>query len=143
MFLTIFKMLTGGLLNNVVDGVSGYLNRKSQERATVAAIDAKVELARVNHDARLELADHEIQVMRTRNSGDSWKDEYVTLLVSTPILVSILGVMISLLHAEMGARLLQAANQIAMIMTGGTIDYAALWLIVVTVALGTKPFRRY
>ena len=138
----IFKALTGGLLNNVINGISRYLNKKSEERATVAAIDAKVELARANHEARLELADHEIQVMRTQNSGDSWKDEYVTLLVSAPILVSILGVLTSIPYPDMGARLLFAASQIAEIMTGGTIDYAALWLIVVTVALGTKPFRR-
>ena len=138
----IFNLLSGGLLGKIVDGVSGFLTKRAEGKQAAAAVAAKIQLATVNKDAKLELADHEIQVLRTQNAGSSWKDEYVTLLVSVPILVSILGTLVSILFPDTGARILSSAEQIKDLMTGNSIDYAELWLIVVATALGTKPFRK-
>ena len=91
---------------------------------------------------RVELSGHELQVMRTRAQPSSWKDEYVTLLVSIPIIVSSVGALVEVAFPNEGIALGKAASDIAAIMTGESIDYAELWLIVVSVALGTKPFRR-
>ena len=136
------NIFSGGVIGKIVEGVSGYFTRKSEERTAVAAIKAKVDLARVNKESRLELAGHELQVLRTQGAGGSWKDEFVTLLVSVPIIVSMAGALITVYDPYLGGRLMEAAHEIALIMTGDSIDFAELWLIVVATALGTKPFRR-
>ena len=102
----------------------------------------KIALAKVNKDAKLELADHEIQVLRTKNADNSWKDEYVTVLVSMPIIVSALGSIVGVAFPEVGGRMGVAAAEIADIMTGETIDFAWLWGGVVSVSLGTKSLRK-
>ena len=136
------NLFGGGIIGKIVDGVSGYFKDQAKARETLASIDARIKLAKVNRDSKLELADHEIQVLRTKASGDSWKDEFVTLLVSVPIIVSMAGALVEIVNVEIGARLLESAQKITAIMTGNTIDYAELWLIVVATALGTKPLRR-
>lgn len=142
MFGWLVKIFTGDVVGKIVEGVSGHFRRKTEAREKRQAIDAKIQLARIQKNARIELADHEIQVLRTEKSGDSWKDEFVTILVSVPIMVSVVGALVQVGDPETGDRLLTAANRIAEIMTGNAIDFAELWLIVVTVALGTKPLRR-
>ena len=87
------------------------------------------------------MAGHELQLLRTKGAEGTWKDEYVTLLVSVPILVSVLGSIVSIFLPETGIVIMTSAEQIKDIMTGSTIDYSELWLIVVATSLGTKPFR--
>lgn len=138
----LLKLFTGDILGKVIDGISGHFRGKREAREARDAVEAKIRLAQVNRDATLDLAEHELQVLRTREQGGSWKDEYVTILVSVPIIVAMTGALMSVHDPEMGSRLLVAADKITGIMTGESIDFAELWLIVVTVALGTKPFRR-
>ena len=138
----LLNIFTGDLLGKVVDGVAGHFRARARARESAAAVEAKVRLAKVNHDAKVELADHEIQVLRTKGQGASWKDEYVTILVSLPVIVAGLGAVLSVFAPEAGGRLVAASETMAGVMTGDAIDYSELWLIVVTVALGTKPFRR-
>lgn len=138
----IVKFLSGGLLGKIIDKIGAAFQARQQAREARAAVEAKIQLAQVEHAGRVELAGHEIQVLQTKNAGDSWKDEYVTLLVSVPILVSVVGSLVSIVEAEIGARLIRAAGEIANIMTGDFVEFPTLWMVVVTTALGTKPFRR-
>ena len=137
----ILQFFSGGVLGKVVDGIAGIIKGKMAAKEQRATIQAKVQLAKVNKDSKLELADHELQVLRTQNAGGSWKDEYVTLLVSVPILVSMVGSLVSIVWPDVGARLITAGGDIATIMTGELIGYPELWMVVVTTSLGTKPFR--
>ena len=139
---SLLNLLTGGLLGKAVDGIVNLFKGAQETRQHRATIDAKIQLARVDKESKLELAGHELQVIRTQNAGGTWKDEYVTLLVSIPILVSAVGSLVTVAHVEIGARLIRAAGDIADIMTGDVIGYPELWMIVVTTALGTKALRR-
>ena len=136
------NLLGGPLISKGIEMLSGFLRRRQEGRAAAQAVEAKVKLATVNKDAKLELADHELQVLRTKGQTDSWKDEYVTLIVSAPILVAVAGALVQVFEPFIGGKLLDASQKMADVMTGDTIDYPLLWGGVVAVALGTRPFRK-
>ena len=136
--ITIIKLIA----NSLIAPLTNYIKRRGQRKASEASAEARIRLAQVNHEARVELADHELQVLRTKAQSGSWKDEFVTVLVSIPIIVAMAGALVSLVYPATGYNLMIAAERITDIMTGKTIDFAELWLLVVAVALGTKPFRR-
>ena len=142
MIATLFKLVGGGLFKSVASTLTSYFRERTQRKATAQSAEARIRLAQVNKDARLELADHELQVLRTRAQTGSWKDEFVTILVSIPIIVAMVGALVAVAYPAAGYNLMIAAERITDIMTGKTIDFAELWLLVVAVALGTKPFRR-
>lgn len=135
------RVFAGDALSRLVGAVSEHLRGRRAARDAAAAVDARVRLAKAETDGKLQLASHELQVLRTRGQDGSWKDEYVTLLVSAPILVGIAGALAQAAHPPTGAALLAAADAIRDLMTGGAIDYPTLWMIVVTVSLGTRPLR--
>ena len=130
------------ILGLVAQPIADYFTKREDRKTAEDAIKGKIALAKVNKDAKLELADHEIQVLRTKNADNSWKDEYVTVLVSMPIIVSALGSIVGVAFPEVGGRMGVAAAEIADIMTGETIDFAWLWGGVVSVSLGTKSLRK-
>lgn len=138
----IAQIFTGGAVKGAIDAISDAYDKWLKRRATADAVDAKIRLAKVKTTGKLQLADHELQVLRTRSQMASWRDEYVTILVSIPIIIACVGALVGVWDENAGARLLEAAAKITAIMTGSTIDFAELWLIVVAVALGTKPLRR-
>ena len=130
------------ILGLVAKPIADYFTKREERKTAEDAIHGKIALAKANKESKLELADHELRVLRTKDAGGSWKDEFVTLLVSVPIIIAMAGALVMVVEPVVGERLLEAAKHITAIMTGDTIDYAELWLIVVATALGTKPFRK-
>ena len=118
--------------------VLGMVENNRARAASRELGETKLKMARINKETKVELADHEIQVLRTRGRLASWGDEYVIILVSLPIIVGTLGAVVSIGAPETGGRLLAASDKIANLMTGEQIDYPALWGLVVAAALGTK-----
>ena len=138
----LFKLFGGDVLVKVVEGVAGFFKQRQQTKQAAQAVEAKIKLAHVNKDAKLELADHELQVLRTKGQSASWKDEYVTLIVSMPIIIAVVGAIAEVFFPAVGAKLMEAGQKTADVMTGEVIDYPVLWGSVVAIALGTKPLRR-
>lgn len=131
-------LILKGVLGVVVGPIANYFTARQRRGQSKDTLEAKITMAKVNKEAKLELADHEVQVLRTKGAVDSWKDEYATIVVSIPILIATFGALVQVFWEDTGARLLQAANIIAEIMTGPTLDYSVIWLAVVGAALGLK-----
>ena len=138
MWAVIGNFLSGGFLGKVVDSVTGFFSSRAAAREAAAAVHAKIQLAKVNKDAKLELADQDLAVLRTQQAGDSWKDEYVVILVSMPIVIGAAGAIVSIFDPATGAKIQGAAGKIAGLMTGESIDFPELWLMVVGVSLGLR-----
>ena len=136
--ITLFKLLGGPVIKAVTDTIQKRQNRKASEQQA----EAKLKLAKAVQAGKVELADHEIQVLRTKGQVDSWKDEYVLILVSLPILVGTVGAIVTIWDLETGGRIMTASTRIADLMTGKYIDYAELWLMVASASMGLKYLRR-
>ena len=126
----------------VVEPVAGYFEKRAKAKDATANVNAKIQLAQTTTEGKLELADHELAVLRTKNAGDGWKDEFVVILVSFPIIVGAIGSMMSVYDVSLGAKIQDSAKEIASIMTGETIDFAELWLMVVGACLGVRILRK-
>lgn len=65
------------LIAPVANLISGYLKNKAEEKQAV-------------HERKLEVIKHDSnwETIQASNSGNSWKDEWLTLLVSIPLIGS-------------------------------------------------------
>lgn len=66
--------------------VGAFTNWNDRKRAAESA-KAKIKLARENNNHELNLTDAEWEALGKRAESDGWKDEWVTLVVTLPILV--------------------------------------------------------
>ena len=102
-------------------------------------IAAKIELAKVDHANRLDLSEHELHVLSRKSWDAGWKDEWVVILVSVPIVTMWLG---ALLHAFTGnPTLLESGTLMAEMLSGKTVDYPTLMLMVIGAVLGIKTVK--
>ena len=96
------KELIGGLGGKVVDAVSARGERKHEEKVK------KLEIEAARHKTKLEMAmkgqqlDTSWELEQIRNSG--WKDEFVLLILSIPLILSFIPGTVS--YVEDGFRAL-------------------------------------
>ena len=96
------KELLGGLGGKVVDAVSARGERKHEEKVK------KLEIEAARHKTKLEMAmkgqqmDNSWELEQIRNSG--WKDEFVLLILSIPLILSFIPGTVS--YVEDGLRAL-------------------------------------
>ena len=96
------KELLGGLGGKVVDAVSARGERKHEEKVKKLEIEAE------RHKTKLEMAmkgqqmDNSWELEQIRNSG--WKDEFVLLILSIPLILSFIPGTVS--YVEDGFRAL-------------------------------------
>ena len=96
------KELIGGLGGKVVDAVSARGERKHEEKVK------KLEIEAARHKTKLEMAmkgqqmDNSWELEQIRNSG--WKDEFVLLILSIPLILSFIPGTVS--YVEDGLRAL-------------------------------------
>lgn len=77
-----------------------------------------------------------------RSMENGWKDEYLTVLITTPILNIFLGNLYSVIDPERGGKIL-AANRDAMAEIGVLMDtaYGQVMMVVVLAGVGIKTVK--
>lgn len=80
MLATIFKFLGGPIIGKLVDAGARFIERR-------------IEIADARHQARLEIeakkatADIDWDQIAARNAATSWKDEYLTIIITAPFIL--------------------------------------------------------
>ena len=75
-----FKLLGGPILSKVIDGGTRYLQKRQ-------------EISEAKHTVRMEIeskkatADIDWDQIMARNSQNSWKDEYLTIVITMPFIL--------------------------------------------------------
>ena len=126
----------------VVGVVSSSISKYQDRVASETAAMAKLEIARLNKETKIELKDHELDKLRIKDWKYSWKSSYVVVLVSLPVIIGSIGAVIGVWLPEDGGRMLVAAQQIANLMTGENVHYAGVWLGVISAVMGMKIIKR-
>jgi hypothetical protein len=84
--MSIIGNLVGGLGGKVVDAVSARSERKHQEKVKALEIEEARHRTKLEATMRGQEMDNSWELEQIRNSG--WKDEFVLLLLSIPMVLS-------------------------------------------------------
>lgn len=79
------------IVPSIVEGVFGYAKKRQERKVLQQSAEAKYKLAKLNGDQQLDMTDAEWEAWNAKNADSSWKDEYVTVIMTIWIPVLLLG----------------------------------------------------
>ena len=81
------KDLVGGVLSPVTKAYERNQERKQAKESG----DAKLALAKANNETQVTLSDAEWEARSKSNEDNTWKDEYLTIVVTSPLVTLLVG----------------------------------------------------
>ncbi len=129
----------GSFLSSLVSPVSDVIGKYQDRRKAAETAEAKIAKARLEGEQTLTLTDAEWENIAVGKTDSSWKDEYVTLIITFPI-VGILGGALWLAFTGDGRVLDGVKAGITELQALG-VDFGTLMSAVVFAALGLKIWR--
>lgn len=133
--------LLGSLLNNPITKAAGDLiTAPGKRRAARDRAKAKLAAAKADNKQELALKVEEWENIAARGLNESWKDEYVTIIITAPLIGIMAG---SIWFGFTGdTRLLDGTERAMQIFQKMGIDLSNLIYVVVLAAIGFKALRR-
>ena len=131
-----------GLAGTVVEAVSGGVRRRQERKAAAASAAAKLRQSAQDDESARALAAQvsraEWEALSRAADAGSWKDEYVTVLLTLPILALFIG---ALLEAVGVTEVSTAARQMIDALNSLDGRYADLLMYVCLAAIGIRYLR--
>jgi hypothetical protein len=128
------------LIGGIIKGVTGYFKKKQELKS--AEETAKIKIKQAHEDAtnNLALTDAEWESLAVSKQDSTWKDEYITLIITLPIPMILLGAVYAAFTGDV--RLLTGVNEaIDKLKTLG-MDWGELMYTVTLAAVGLKVWRQ-
>ncbi len=129
------------LIGKAVDVLAGFFKSRAEKQNTERALKARIELAKANGDTALELTNKEWELVKASNENGSWKDEYITLLVTAPLALLVLAIAVDSFAGHTGFSERVIITIQAMV-SGLNINLGFLMEIVVLAAVSLKGIDR-
>jgi Na+/H+-translocating membrane pyrophosphatase len=123
-----------------IQAVSGYFSSRENRKQNKESGIAKLKQMKVSSDTEVTLSDAESEAIMAGGLNDTWKDEYVTILITAPYALLILG-SVYLAFTDDSRMLTAAIDSINGLETVG-VDIGFLMEAVVLGAIGLKIWRR-
>lgn len=79
------------IIGSVISGVSGYFSRKQENAQIKETAKAKLSLKKQGDTHKVTITDAEWEAIGQKGLTESWKDEYITLIITSPIVGVIVG----------------------------------------------------
>ena len=121
-----------GLTKPLSDAYTAYQSRQAAKDSA----EAKIKMAKQAGDFNIQLSNAEWEAISKRNESGTWKDEYVTLIITSPFVLLFLSAVAS---AWMGdPRYIDSAKAGIEALKGLGVDLGDLMAVVVFAAVGLK-----
>lgn len=78
--------MLSALLGSIIEPVSTFFTTKQKRKQAAETAKAKIALAKQNDAHEIALKKDEWESISKNNEQNSWKDEYVTILVTSPFI---------------------------------------------------------
>ena len=129
-------------MNPIITAIAGPLvnliAKRGERKASLDSIKAQAELSKQNGDHEIKIKRSDWENNSKKMEGDSLKDEYAVLIVTSPIVVMFVGCIFSAFGNE---RVLAAGQMMIQTFTDNGIDYGILLYITITAALGIRVMK--
>ena len=118
----------------------GYQANQARKQAKETG-QAKLALAKEDNGYKLDMTTAEWEALSKQNEGETWKDEYITIVITMPFVGQFIGAVASVLTADI--KYIEAANAGTASIQSLGIDYGLLLTAVVYAAIGIKSLRSF
>ena len=126
---------------SAIAGVIGGVFEKREERKKVkVSLAGKLALQKDGNTAQSQFNDQEIDMLSKINEGESWKDEYLTVIITMPIPVLFISVFIGVLLGN--PLLITAATNSIDAIKELIPDYGTLLYVTVAAGLGIRAWKK-
>jgi hypothetical protein len=129
------------LVSTVVGGITGFFTKKQEIKQAKVSARAKLDSLKEQGSQTLELTDAEWESLSIQTQQDSWKDEYITLIITSPFITILLGSIGAALGYEWGTEVVNGTVQGLQEMKSLGMDYGTIINAVVFAAVGLKLWR--
>lgn len=127
------------ILDGVANAISGAYQKRQDVKKAKASGEAKIALAQQDGKTQVELTDAEWEAISVNKSDTTWKDEYITLVITAPIPL-LLGSSIWAVYAD-DPTILNGVNKGVENIITLLPNYGELVLFVVLAGVGLKAWR--
>lgn len=128
-----------GIVSSLIAPISNVFIRREQTKQAKVSAKAKAAMAKQNGITSVTLTEQEWEATVASGMTDSWKDEYVTIVITSPIVLIILGC-VYFAFSESRA-LIDAATLAIDTLNKIGVPMAELMQAVVYAAIGLKFWR--
>ena len=127
------------VISSVVSGVSGYFKTKAETKKAAVVAKAKLEINKAENEHQVNMTDAEWEALSKKSEDGTWKDEYITIIITAPIVGVLSG---AVWNAFTGNRKLLdgTLEGIAQLKALG-LNWDTLTTAVVLAAIGLKMWR--
>lgn len=123
----------------IVKPVADVFTKREERKQAAASADAKIQLAKIKGEKEITLTDAEWEAKSIEANANSWKDEYLTLVVTSPMIGLMAG---GVWYAFTGdSRLMDGFIQGINALTALGVDMGYIMSAVVTAGIGLKFIR--
>jgi len=133
-------MSVTAVLGVLASPVTNLVGKWIERRAAKDGLKSKAVMAKQSDSTNITLTDAEWETVNSQNADGTWKDEYVTIIITAP-LVGILGGAVTLAFTG-DARLLDGTIAGLTALQALDIDMSFLMNAVVLSAIGLKMWRK-
>ena len=129
------------IIQGVVGPVAGIFQANIERKSAAETGKAKLLMAKEDGDTEITLKDKEWEAIAVKSTQGSWKDEYVTIVITSPLVLLILGALIQAIFQYDGVLdgVSLALDRLALL----NVDMGALMYIVVLAAIGFKGLNSW
>ena len=127
------------IIGNIIDGVSGFFKKREERKKAVETAKIKVKAAKNKAENDLELTDAEWESLAVNKQDTTWKDEYLTVVVTAPLITILVGGIYAAFTGD--ASLLEGTKLALREMREVGVDLGELMYAVVLAGVGLKVWR--
>lgn len=125
---------------NVVGWIKDLYTARQEHKANTEIAKAAVKQASIEGQTQLELTSAQWEALAVAQTANSWKDEYVTIIITSPIALLLLGGLVGAITGDTSV-LVGVSTGIAAIEATG-VDMGFLMSTVTLAAIGLKFIRK-
>ena len=129
-----------GPITSVVNGVVGIFKTKQERKKLAEKAVAKLNQSKEEGKQETIVTDAEWEAISASKQDSTWKDEYITIVITSPIVMMIIGAITYVFFDDM--RLLTAATEALNAISFAGIDMGFLMEATVLAGLGLKIWRK-
>lgn len=124
----------------MINGVSGYVSKKQEARANKESAIIKLKQSKQDGEQQTTLTDAEGEAVLANGLASSWKDEYVTIVITFPIVLIMFGTVYFAFTQD--DRMLVAGVESIKALESAGVDMGFLMEAVVLAAISLKIWRK-
>lgn len=119
--------------------IGGTVKRRQERKAAQQSAEAKLKQKRLDGDLAIEFSRSEWEALGKAAEGGTWKDEYVTIIFTLPIVMLLLGSVYTAFTGD--TRLLEGVKDGIAALEALGLDYGEITYIIVLAAVGIKAIK--